>query len=127
MRLVDAIGTEGRTITIKKGSFNFQVTYEPHKMNAGQLRRMMRDVKANIDSIEDEFERGMAEILSPNALALSMYLTDWTLEGPFEDVEDGEPIPCTLEYLELMPDEVLELITESIKKDNGSPKSRRNS
>lgn len=126
MRIMDALGEE-RTVNIKKNKFNFQVTYDPTKMSIGNLRRLMREAKANIDGIEDEFERGMAELMSPNALALSMYLTGWTLTGPFADIGEGEAIPCTVEYMELLPDAVLELIAEAVKRDNEGPKSRRNS
>lgn len=123
MRITDVLNEE-RTITVKAGKSSFQVTYDPNKMSVGNLRRMMRDAKSEIDSIEDEFERGMAELMSPNAMALSMYITGWTLKGPFADIGEDDPIPCTLEYLELLPDAIHESIIEAVKKDNGSPKSR---
>lgn len=126
MRIMDALNEE-RTITVKMGKSSFKVTYDPNKMSVGNLRRMMRDAKNQIDGIEDEFERGMAELMSPNALALSMHVTGWSLQGPFEDIGEDEPIPCTLQYMELLPDTILETIIEAVKKDNEGPKSRRNS
>lgn len=118
---------KSRTFDIELDKGNaLQVTYDPSALSPAKISRLNKQLRAVADDDEDNDENLFAV-----AKMFCSVVKDWSLEGPFGEDEDGEPlvakgepVPVEPDYVAWLPSPVIAHIIEKVGED-AAPKSKK--
>lgn len=116
-----------RTFDINLDKGTLQITYDPSALSPAKISKLNKQLRAVSEEDDEENDENLFAV----AKMFCSVVKGWSLEGPFGEDEEGEPliaagkpVPVEADYVAWLPSPVISHIIEKVGED-AAPKSKK--